>query len=685
MPFISSNMRRRDFLVAVAATAAGGSRLLAQAAQAAEKVSPESFTVIDAHLHMFNTNNNLPNHLGGVPREWATMEKTVEALRRGGVSKAFLISYSSMDIRRDNSGRVDPIKSSPLYSKQYMVDAWKKYPDLFYWFTDQVDPSRYGYLEDLHQDLEMGAAGAKILSAFHGYLPDHPGFMPAYELCRRYNRPVILDGSFWYMNNRGQYMIPYKESSERLRLCRTIEGFCQTLETVLKAFPTVSFSLAHTGTASRSADYDAIFKLMADHPNAYCDVAASVDYGAEWLQRLVKAVGPRKVMYGTDWPYWVAGTDAYRSGSRRWTMITQECPQLSMADKRLILAGNAERFLRNELADPEADKEAAESRRIAVAAWDLQRRHPVVVMHDHNPVPEDMPKMLAGGVTGKVYQFGLDVDPGLNFRESGSQREGWAYKSLARMEDAVEAIQKDPDHLLLALTAADFERAHREKKVAIMFGSEGGKLLEGKLEWLKFFHKRGLRELQLTWATPNQIVERGGPTGDGLTEFGRQVVTECGRLGVIVCLTHIPRRAFDEVMDLNEKPSIFSHEALGLELDEKSLKKLAAKGGVLGIHFFVSYLRPHPTPEKVADQVDKIAQVAGIGAAGLGCDFFPTEGVWGDFQRAQGTSNMAWAVPDISYVSRVTEALLARNYREDDIRDVLGGNFLRVCRKVFGS
>ena len=69
----------------------------------------------------------------------------------------------------------------------------------------------------------------------------------------------------------------------------------------------------------------------------------------------------------------------------------------------------------------------------------------------------------------------------------------------------------------------------------------------------------------------------------------------------------------------------------------------------------------------------------------MGCDFFPTTGAWGNFQRSQGTKDILWAIPNLGGMRRVTEALLARNYPEGDIRKVLGGNFLRVCQEVFGS
>jgi membrane dipeptidase len=204
---------------------------------------------------------------------------------------------------------------------------------------------------------------------------------------------------------------------------------------------------------------------------------------------------------------------------------------------------------------------------------------------------------------------------------------------------------------------------------------------------LQTFYDRGLRELQLRWAAPNQIVEN-----TTLTEFGRQVVRECNRLGVIISLTHCPPPAFFEVAELSQSPVIVCHTvanrspaADGDTQSDRQLRAIAQRGGVVGIHFYTSYLGPLPTVRHVVEQVDYIAQVAGIDSVALGCDFFPTEGSWRAFQEAQGTTNPAWAIPDLGHTLRVTEALLASNYREDDIRKVLGGNFLRVCRTVFGQ
>jgi len=327
------------------------------------------------------------------------------------------------------------------------------------------------------------------------------------------------------------------------------------------------------------------------------------------------------------------------------------------------------------------DDEAEPLRR---RAMELHRQNVVWVIHDHRPIAPDVPLMLEGGVTGKIYNLGVDIDVEEGIAASASRREGWTLQTMAELDQAERSIQADPKRVLLALSVEDILRAQREGKVAIMFGVEGGKLLEGKLELLKTFYDRGLRELQLRWAVPNQIVEE-----EDLTAFGQQVVRECDRLGIIVSLTHIPDPAFFQVIEMARKPPIVCHGTASIpgwekgDLSNRKLKALAALGGVLGIHFYRTYLGPEPSIDRVVEQVDHIANLVGIDTVGLGIDLFPTHGPWKKMQLDQNTPEITWAISHIGEVVRVTEALLARNFPEEDIIKVLGGNFLRVAKAVF--
>jgi len=328
---------------------------------------------------------------------------------------------------------------------------------------------------------------------------------------------------------------------------------------------------------------------------------------------------------------------------------------------------------------------AAQGQSVAIAddaddrAAALHRESTVIVIHDHRPITPDVAIMRSGGVTCKVYQVGVDVEIGPEYLQSANRRDGWTERSFAALNEARHAIGADPDELLLALTAADVKQAKRDGKIAILLGVEGGKLLEGNLDKLHEFHKLGLRELQLRWAVPNQLVET-----DELTAFGMAVVRECQRLGVVVDLTHIPQRAFDQAVELAQRPMIVSH-GTARELGPGRVEAIARTNGVIGIHFYSSYLGQNPGTAHALDAIDELVKAGGIETVALGVDLFPTEGAWGDFQRAQGTKNISWAIPDLGHLPAITRGLIGRGYSDDDIRAILGGSFLRVCRQVFGS
>ncbi|MCZ6678129.1 MAG: membrane dipeptidase [Candidatus Poribacteria bacterium] len=303
----------------------------------------------------------------------------------------------------------------------------------------------------------------------------------------------------------------------------------------------------------------------------------------------------------------------------------------------------------------------------------IHERSILTVIHDHRPIGADLPLMIAGGVTAKVYQITLDVDVDAGYEPSKDRTEGWLRLATRGMETALREIEAHQGDCILARTAGDIWDAKRDGRVAILLGAEGARWLEGALEPLQLFHRLGLRELQLTWAFPNPLVPDGH-----LSPFGQEVVAECERLGILVDLTHISRNAFYEVIDLARQPVIVSHgaaQSVTTDLDDDRIRALASTGGVLGVHFYTTYLGPSPSPEDVFQQIDYIANLVGIDHVALGVDFFAIEGAWRDLQVAQGTTDLRWAVKDMSEMHQITRCLVAHGYSEEDIGKVLGGNF----------
>lgn len=313
-------------------------------------MSQKRYRVVDTHFHVFNSRLQGSN---GIPRYMpdSTIEHALNLMNQGGVDKAFLISYNAEDIGHEIRGRGhSPVVLLPVINRMYQVEAWQAHKDRFWWFYGHGDPLHEGMIEDLEHSFDMGCAGVKGLPLFHGLLPDHPKFRPVYDLCRKRKKPFIMDVSWWLF---GKYLAyganESKERQEMARSFRSYADYAKLIDPVFKEYPTVPFSMAHCGTARMREDYDHIFPLIAENPNVSCDLAAILDYSPKFIQELVEAVGPRKVMYGTDGPYWWTRADSYRAGTRRWSLIAEECPFLSDEEKRMILAGNAERFVKGQL------------------------------------------------------------------------------------------------------------------------------------------------------------------------------------------------------------------------------------------------------------------------------------------------------------------------------------------------
>jgi membrane dipeptidase len=167
-------------------------------------------------------------------------------------------------------------------------------------------------------------------------------------------------------------------------------------------------------------------------------------------------------------------------------------------------------------------------------------------------------------------------------------------------------------------------------------------------------------------------------------------------MGIVVDLTHLEPKAFYEALDETSRPAIVSHcAAAGVttDLPDDMIRGVAEGGGVLGLHFYRTYLlQPsarfdagaEPSVADLLDQVDYLAALVGIDYIGLGGDFFPRSGRWREFQQAQGVQRMSWAIPDLGHLPAVLSAMDERGYSKGEIAKMAGENFLRVCSEVFG-
>lgn len=301
--------------------------------------------------------------------------------------------------------------------------------------------------------------------------------------------------------------------------------------------------------------------------------------------------------------------------------------------------------------------------------YDLAVRHERPMPRRANLIGHvDLPRLREGGVAGQFFSFWTTPYP-----ERGCAR------AVATQLDALDAAMRDhPADLGWTRTGAEVRAAHAAGRIAVLGGIEGGQALEGDLGTIEAFARRGVRYLGLLHFSANAIGRpakgRGADATAGLTGFGRDVVREAERCGVIVDLAHINRAGFFDAVELATAPPIVSHTGvLGVHrhwrnIDDEQLRAIADRGGCVGVIFARRYLGG-ASLDAVVDHLLHIIAVAGEDVAALGSDFdgfvVPPEGL-----------------EDVAALPNLTVALSRRGVSDRVLEKVLGGNVLRVLDAV---
>lgn len=288
----------------------------------------------------------------------------------------------------------------------------------------------------------------------------------------------------------------------------------------------------------------------------------------------------------------------------------------------------------------------------------------------------DYPRLRASGITGVFLSAFVDAKYALMSPDSSFARA----MLLATQVRAFAA--RHPDGLLFATTGADLRRAKREGKVAVFVGVEGGHAIQGSLARLRQLHDAGVRYMTLTWNNGNTWAGAAAGTNrtrtGGLTPFGRQVIREMNRIGILVDISHVSDATFWDAVRTSSRPVIASHSSARAinahrrNLTDSMLVAVARTGGVVNVNFFSQFIDPAysprgpATPLKVlVDHIDHIAKVAGVDHVGIGSDF-------------DGVTALPAGMEDVTMLPRLAQALLDRGYTDADIARILGGNMLRV-------
>jgi len=328
----------------------------------------------------------------------------------------------------------------------------------------------------------------------------------------------------------------------------------------------------------------------------------------------------------------------------------------------------------------------------------------------------DIPRMREGGLTAIFFSIWI---PGKIMGPEAVQ------KAIHQIDAVRETVRKHPNDLILATTAADVRTAKEENKIAALMGVEGGHMMGNELAVLRTFAALGVRYMTLTHMENNEWADSSTakPEHNGLTDFGKDVVREMNRLGMIVDISHVSDKTFYDVLAISKAPVFASHSSCralcsaARNMTDDMIRDLAKNGGVIQINYHVGFLSQefrdyeavHPDAEKeineevkkrcgdneacryvegdqvvrefmeagklpkvdwnlIVEHIDHAVKIAGADHVGLGSDF--------------DGAVMPIGMEDVTHIPQITDALLKKGYSESDTRKILGENTLRVLSEV---
>jgi membrane dipeptidase len=348
------------------------------------------------------------------------------------------------------------------------------------------------------------------------------------------------------------------------------------------------------------------------------------------------------------------------------------------------------------------------TQRLLDPKFDLSVRHP-----DGNI---DIPRMKEGGLTAIFFSIWIPS------KILGPEA---VKKALDQIDAVRELVRRNPNDLFLATSAADIREAKKQHKIAVLMGVEGGHMMGNDLSVLRTFAALGVRYMTLTHMDNNEWADSSTdkPAHNGLTDFGKDVIREMNRLGIIVDISHVSDKTFADAVATSKAPVFASHSscrALCLaprNMTDDMIRDLAKNGGVIQINYHVGFIsqefrdfeKAHPEAEKeiteevkkrcgdneacklttgdqvvrdfmqagklpkvdwtvIIDHIDHAVKIAGADHVGLGSDF--------------DGAVMPLGMQDVTHIPQITDALLKKGYSESDIRKILGENTLRVLSQV---
>ena len=328
----------------------------------------------------------------------------------------------------------------------------------------------------------------------------------------------------------------------------------------------------------------------------------------------------------------------------------------------------------------------------------------------------DIPRMKEGGMNAIFFSIWIDG------RVMGPPA---IQKALDQIDAVRENVSKYPKDIVLARTAEDVRRAHTQGKIAALMGVEGGHMIGNDIRMVRIFADLGVRYMTLSHFYNDEWADSSTdkPAHNGLTDYGKDIVREMNRQGMLVDISHVSDKTFYDALEISKAPLIASHSSCRAlcnhvrDMSDDMIKALAAKGGVIQINYEKSFIDqaykdaydketggvvqhlsdlakncnndeacisremaklqekltaegklPHVSWERIVDHIDHAVKLVGADHVGLGSDF--------------DGADMPEGMEDCSKLPKITEALLRKGYPEGDIRKILGENTLRIMEQA---
>ena len=292
---------------------------------------------------------------------------------------------------------------------------------------------------------------------------------------------------------------------------------------------------------------------------------------------------------------------------------------------------------------------------------------------DNPGVQVDLPKLRAGGIGGSFFAL---YTPQTLSRDEALRK---ALEMLAAIHDALD---KSPDYAALAVSPEDVLRISSSGRTAVCIGMENGNPIGESLSILRLFSRLGVNYLTLTHNGDNAIADSASEasTWGGLSPFGREVVREMNRLGMMIDLSHASDKTFWECMERSQAPIVATHSCCRSlcshrrNLTDRMLRALGEKGGYVGINFYPYFLSDgaadrNPGVEDIVDHIDRAVSLAGIDHVGIGSDF-------------DGIEVTPSGMEDISRMGVLFDAMTRRGYSREEISKIAGLNLLSVWKRI---